>query len=69
MLFKENSQLRQLSQAHSELDRREGRMRNADIALCETGMQRQSQRMELYQANQLTDQARREKSWLCYVKN
>ena len=40
-------------------------MRNSDVALYETGMQFQSQRMELYQANQLTDQTRREKSWLC----
>ena len=69
MLFKEEFAAQtKLSQAHSELDRREGRMRNADIALCETGMQRQSQMMELYQANQLTDQTRRGKSWLC-VKN
>ena len=44
-----------LSEAQSELDRREWKTRNADIALCETGMQLQSQRMELYQANQLTD--------------
>ena len=38
-------------------------MRNADIALHETGMQLQSQRTELYQESQLTDQTRREKSW------
>ena len=35
-------------------------MRNSDVALYETGMQFQSQRMELYQANQLTDQTRRD---------
>ena len=40
-------------------------MQNADIALQETGMQLQSQRMELFQANQMTDQTRREKSQLC----
>ena len=40
-------------------------MRNADPALSETGMQFQSQRMELYQANQLTDQTRSERSWVC----
>ena len=40
-------------------------MRNADIAVYESGMQLQPQRMELYQANLLTDQTRREKSWLC----
>ena len=47
----------------SEADRRERERRNADIALYETGMQLQSQRMELYQAAQLSDQAQREKSW------
>ena len=56
---------KRLSDAQSELVRRERRIENADIALYETGMQLQSQRMELYQANQLTDQTRREKSWLC----
>ena len=54
-----------LSAAQSELDTREPRMRNADIALYETGMQLQSQRVERDQSNQLTDQTRREKSWLC----
>ena len=52
-------------EAQSELDRREWRIRDADITLYETGMQLQSQRLELYRANQLTDQTRREKSWLC----
>ena len=54
-----------LSAAQSELDTREPRMRNADTALYETGMQFQSQRVERDQSNQLTDQTRREKSWLC----
>ena len=40
-------------------------MQHADIALCETGMQLQCQRMELYQSNQFTDQTPMEKSWLC----
>ena len=31
----------------------------------ESGIQLQSQGMDLYQANQLTDQSRRAKSWLC----
>ena len=35
-----------LSETQSELDRREWRMRNADVALYETGMQPQSQRMD-----------------------
>ena len=34
-------------------------------ALHESGIQLQSQRMELYQANQWTDQSQREKSWKC----
>ena len=38
--------------------------RSADIALSETGRQLQSQKTELKE-NQLSDQARREKSWLC----
>ena len=37
-------------------------MQTADIALYEIGMQLQTQRMELYQTNQLTDQTQREKS-------
>ena len=52
-----------LSEAHSELDRREQEKRNADMALFEPGMQLQSKRLELYQENQLTDQTQREKSW------
>ena len=54
-----------LSEALSELDRREWERRNADIALYDTGMQFQCQRMELNQAAQLSDQAQREKSWSC----
>ena len=54
-----------LSQAQSELDRRERKMQNADRALYDTGKQLQSQRMELYHANQLTDRTQRVKSWLC----
>ena len=64
-LFKENLQLRQdKSEAQYEMDRREREMRNTDIALDKTGRQLESQRVELYQENQLTDQAQREKSWL-----
>ena len=54
-----------LSGAQSELDRREWRMQHVDRPLYETGMQLQSQRMGLFQADQLTDQTRKEKSWLC----
>ena len=46
-----------LSEAKSELDRQELRVRS--------GMQLQSQRMELYQVNQLSGHSQREKSWLC----
>ena len=42
-------------------DAQSDRMQNADITLYDTDMQLQSQRMEVYQANQLTDQIRREK--------
>ena len=45
-----------LSEAQAELDGREWERRNADLALYETGRQLESQRMELYQANQLSDQ-------------
>ena len=46
-----------LSEAQSELDRREWRMQNVDRALFETSM-------PLYQANQLTDQSQKG-NWLC----
>ena len=49
-------------QAEAELDKREWERRNTDIVLCETCRHLESQRMEIYQANQLTDQARREKA-------
>ena len=39
-------------------------MRNAEIALYDTGMQLQPQKKELYEANQVTDQTRRDKRWL-----
>ena len=42
-----------LSDAQAELDRREWERRNTDIALCETGMQLQCQKMELYQAKSI----------------
>ena len=52
-----------LSEALAELDTREWERRSADIALHGTGRQIGSQRMELYLANQLSDQAQRDKSW------
>ena len=48
-----------LLEAQFELYRREWRVQNADIPLYETGMHLQSQKMELDQADQLTDQTRR----------
>ena len=53
-----------LSEAQSDLDRREWRVRNTNDALHETGRHLESQRTELCQADQLTDHTRREKSWL-----
>ena len=62
MLFKETAQLRQYCLMRSlNWTEETGECKNAEIALFETSMQLQSQRMELYQANQLTDQTRREK--------
>ena len=52
-----------LSEAQLELDKQELRVQCADRALHESGMQLQSQRMELYHANQLSDHSQREKSW------
>ena len=44
--------------------RREWEMRHADITLYETSRHLESQRTELYQAAQLSDQAQREQSWV-----
>ena len=46
------------------MDRREWERRNAEIALCETSRQLESEEMEVYQAHQWTDQTQRQKSWL-----
>ena len=53
-----------LIEAQSELYKQELRVHCADRALHESGMQLPSQRMELYQANQSTEQSHREKRWL-----
>ena len=53
-----------LSEVQTEIDRKGWQRRNADIALYETNRQHEFLRVELYQANQLTHQAQREKSWL-----
>ena len=49
-----------MSEVQSELDKQELRVESTDRALHESSMQLHSQRMEPYQANQLTDQSRRE---------
>ena len=53
---------KRLSEAEAEMDTRNWERRNADIALYETDRELESQRLELYQANQCADQAQREKS-------
>ena len=55
-----------LSEAQSELDRREWKMQGADRALHESGIQLHSQRMELYQVNLSYEQSQREKDWLLH---
>ena len=54
-----------LSETRSELNMQGLRIESADRALQETGLQLHSQRMELYQANHLSDHSKREKNWLC----
>ena len=52
---------RRLSKGKADMDLRKKQQRNSDIALYETNRELESQRLELYQANQWTDQAEREK--------
>ena len=54
-----------LSEAEAETDISNLERRNADIAIHETNRETESQRLELYQANQSADQAQREKISLC----
>ena len=64
-LFKVNVQQKtqkRLSEAEVEMDRRSWERRNSDIALHETNRQLESQRLELYQANQWSDQAQKDNS-------
>ena len=58
-LFKVNVQQRRSSEAEVEMDGRSWERRNSDIAIYETNQQLESQRLELYQANQWADQAQR----------
>ena len=55
---------KRLSEGQAEIDRKEWERKNADITLCVTNRQLESQRVERYQANQLTNQTQREESWL-----
>ena len=58
---------KRLSEAEAEagMDKRNWEQRNADIAVHEIKRELESQRLELYQANQWADQAQREKINLC----
>ena len=53
------------AEAEAEMDIRNSEQRNADIVLYKTNRELESQRLELYQANQWADQAQREKINLC----
>ena len=55
---------KRLSEAEVEMDRKSRERRNSGVALCQTNQQLESQRLELYQANQWADQAQRENSRL-----
>ena len=47
------------------MDKRNWEQRNSDMALSETNRDIESQRLELYEANQWADHAQREKMNLC----
>ena len=50
-----------LSEVQSDLDRRDWKMRHADVALCETWIQLQPGGRNLYQAHQVSDQTQKKK--------
>ena len=56
---------KRLSEAGAEMDIRNWEQRNADVALYQSNRALESQRLELYQANQWADQTQREKINLC----
>ena len=56
---------KRLSEAKAEMNIRNWEQRNSDIAQYETNRELESQRLELYQANQWAGQAQREKINLC----
>ena len=57
-LFRDNVQVRKDHLRLADMDIRNRVPRNADIALFETNRQLDSQRLELYQANQWADQVK-----------
>ena len=56
---------RRLSEAEADMDTINWEQRNSDVALYETHQELESQRLELYQANQCADQAQREEVNSC----
>ena len=65
MLLKENAQLRQdYLRRRQNRTEENGKESTLILLFMKTSRQLESQRMELYLANQSTDQAQREKSWL-----
>ena len=56
---------RRSSEAEADMGIRNWEQRNSDCALYETNRELESQRLELYPANQWADQAQREKMNLC----
>ena len=58
----ESTAQRSLPEAEVEMDRKSWERRNSDIAQYETNQQLESQRLELYQANQWAGQAQQENS-------
>ena len=58
---------RRLSEAtaHMNIRNKKKKQRNSDTAVCETNRELESQRLELYQANQWADQTPRKKLNLC----
>ena len=56
---------RRLCEAEAHMQIKIWEARNSDMALCETNRELESQRLELYQAKQLADQAQREKINSC----
>ena len=63
--LRNKKRITKLSEVRSELNMQELRVESADRVLQGPVQQLCSQRMEFYQANQLSDHSKREKNWLC----